>query len=273
MTWKTILVHLDPRPRSAERLALAARLAAQFDAHLVGLYAPGASHIPSYALAEAGPALRDMVLARAADNAREARRRFQAAAPQRAEWRAAEGDAAQALRLHARYADLVVAAQPQAGDEGDLIGLPDELALSAGRPVLFMPYAGEFAAVGKRVLIAWDAGREAARAVSDALPLLSGADAVEVAVFDPQRARRNHGAQPGADIALFLARHGVKVAVHTQSGAGYDVGAQILSRAADTSADLIVMGAYGHARVRELVLGGVTRTVLQAMTVPVLMSH
>jgi nucleotide-binding universal stress UspA family protein len=139
--------------------------------------------------------------------------------------------------------------------------------------VLFHPYAGDFPTVGKRVLIAWDAGREAARAASDALPLLRRADAVEVAVFDPQRARRNHGAQPGADIALFLARHGVKVSVHTQSGAGYDVGAQILSRAADTSADLIVMGAYGHARVRELVLGGVTRTVLEAMTVPVLMSH
>lgn len=277
MSYKTILVHLDPRPRSAARLALAGRLAAMFDAHLVGLYAPGAPRIPSYALAEAGPALRDLVEKRTVDAAREAERRFRGASAAlgeaRAEWRAAEGDAAHALRLSARYADLVVAAQPQAEDEGDMIGLADELALSAGRPVLFMPYAGDYPAVGKRVLVAWDGGREAARAVSDALPLLRRADAVEVAVFDPQRARRNHGAQPGADIALYLARHGVKVAVHTQSGAGYDVGAQILSRAADTSADLIVMGAYGHARVRELVLGGVTRTVLQAMTVPVLMSH
>jgi len=273
MSYKTILVHFDLRPRSSERLALAGRLAAQFGAHLVGLYAPGATRIPSYALAEAGPALRDMVLKREADDAREAQRRFQGAAPQGAEWRAAEGDAAHALRLHARYADLLVAAQPQSGDEGDLIGLADDLALSVGRPVLFHPYVGNFATLGKRVLLAWDAGREAARAASDALPLLARADAVEVAVFDPERARRNHGAQPGADIAAFLARHGVKVTVHTQSGAGYDVGAQILSRAADISADLIVMGAYGHARVRELVLGGVTRTVLQAMTVPVLMSH
>lgn len=273
MSYKTIVVHLDARPRSSERLDLACQLAAQFDAHVVGLYAPGAPRIPSYALAEAGPALRDLVAKRVVDSAREAEQRFRAAAQQRAEWRSAEGDAGLALRLHARYADLVVAAQPQADDEGDLIGLADDLALSAGRPVLFHPYAGSFPTVGKRVLIAWDGGREAARAVSDALPLLRRADAVEVAVFDPQRARRNHGAQPGADVALFLARHGVKVTVHTQSGAGYDVGAQILSRAADTSADLIVMGAYGHARVRELVLGGVTRTVLEAMTVPVLMSH
>jgi nucleotide-binding universal stress UspA family protein len=277
MTYKTILVHLDNRPRSGERLAFACRLAAQFEAHLVGLYAPGAYHIPSYALAEAGPALRELVDKRTAENARAAEQRFREAVAQqgdaRAEWRSAAGDTALALRLSARYADLVVAAQPQAEDEGDLAGLADELALSAGRPVLFLPYAGNFPAVGKRILIAWDGGREAARAVSDALPLLRRAQAVEVAVFDPKRARRQHGEQPGADVALYLARHGVKVTVHTQSGAGYDVGAQILSRAADTSADLIVMGAYGHARVRELVLGGVTRTVLQAMTVPALMSH
>jgi nucleotide-binding universal stress UspA family protein len=96
---------------------------------------------------------------------------------------------------------------------------------------------------------------------------------VEVSVFDPQRAAGKHGEQPGADIALYLSRHGVKVTVHRQSGAGYDVGAQILSRAADAAADMIVMGGYGHARVRELVLGGVTRTILESMTVPVLMSH
>jgi nucleotide-binding universal stress UspA family protein len=136
-----------------------------------------------------------------------------------------------------------------------------------------VPYTGRFAVSAKRVLIAWDAGREAARAVSDALPILKRAQAVEVAVFDPEREPVNHGEQPGADIGLYLARHGVKVSVARQSGAGFEVGAQILSRAADTSADLIVMGAYGHSRVRELVLGGVTRTILGAMTVPVLMSH
>jgi nucleotide-binding universal stress UspA family protein len=277
MTYKTILVHLDARPRSSERLAFAWQIAAQFEAHVVGLYAPGVQYIPSYVLAEAGAALRELVETRAADNARTAEQRFREAAAKRgdarAEWRAASGDAAPALRQSARYADLVVAAQPQAEDEAGLAGLADELALSAGRPVLFMPYAGNFPSTGRRVLIAWDGGREAARAVSDALPLLRRAQSVEVAVFDPSRSGGKHGAQPGADAALFLARHGVKVTVHTQSGAGYDVGAQILTRAAESSADLIVMGAYGHARVRELVLGGVTRTVLGAMTVPVLMSH
>ena len=277
MSYKTILVHLDHRPRCAERVNLAFGLAAQFDAHLIGLYAPGAPRIPSYALAEAGPTVREMLDQRRAERASQAEARFRDATRKHgdtsAEWRASDDDADAAVRQSARYADLVVAGQPEAGDEGDLRGLADELAFSAGRPVLFVPYAGRFSAPGKRVLIAWDAGREAARAVSDALPFLQRAEAVEVSAFDPERGRRGHGEQPGADIALYLARHGVKVTVHRQSGAGYEVGGQILSRAADTSADLIVMGSYGHSRVRELVLGGATRSMLEAMTVPVLMSH
>jgi len=277
MTYKTILVHLDHRPRSAERLGLAGSLADEFGAHLIGLFAPGSPRLPSYAQAEGGPLLRELLERRNAEVQRDAERHFRDIAKrhggERSEWRASQVDPAAAVQLSARYADLVVAAQPEAEDEGDLRGLADELVFSAGRPVLFVPYAGRFAALGKRVLVAWDAGREAARAVTDGLPLLQRAEAVEVCAFDPERGRRGHGELPGADIGLYLARHGVKVTVARQSGARYDVGSQILSRAADVGADLVVMGAYGHARVRELVLGGVTRTMLEAMTVPVLMSH
>ncbi|MDH3320838.1 MAG: universal stress protein [Betaproteobacteria bacterium] len=277
MTYKTILVHLDHRPRSTERLGLACSLADEFDAHLVGLFAPGGPRLPSYAAAEGGPVLRDLLEERRKEVLREVQRRFREVAQrnggERSEWRTADFDPAAAMRLSARYADLVVAGQPEDEEEGELRGLADELAFSAGRPVLFVPYAGRFAALGKRVLVAWDAGREAARAVTDALPLLKRAEAVEVCAFDPERGRRGHGELPGADVGLFLARHGVKVTVARQSGARYDVGSQVLSRAADIGADLIVMGAYGHTRVREMVLGGVTRTMLEAMTVPVLMSH
>jgi len=277
VTYKTILVHLDHRPRSTERLGLACSLADEFDAHLVGLFAPGGPRLPSYAAAEGGPVLRDLLEERRKEVLREVQRRFREVAQrnggERSEWRTADFDPAAAMRLSARYADLVVAGQPEDEEEGELRGLADELAFSAGRPVLFVPYAGRFAALGKRVLVAWDAGREAARAVTDALPLLKRAEAVEVCAFDPERGRRGHGELPGADVGLFLARHGVKVTVARQSGARYDVGSQVLSRAADIGADLIVMGAYGHTRVREMVLGGVTRTMLEAMTVPVLMSH
>jgi nucleotide-binding universal stress UspA family protein len=121
--------------------------------------------------------------------------------------------------------------------------------------------------------VAWNAGREAARAVTDALPLLTRADAVHVVAFNPDKGGADHGDTPGADIGLYLARHGVKVSVAQQQNEELAVGEQILSRAADLSVDLIVMGAYGHSRVRELMLGGATRTLLDSMTVPVLMSH
>jgi len=277
MSYKTILVHLDHRPRTSARLALAFRLAERFEAHVTGMFAPGMARLPSYAYADGGPALRDLLEQRQTELAKEARARFQEFAARngagRSEWRVAHGDADVAMRLSARYADLVVAGQPEESDEGELRGLGEELALSAGRPVLFVPYAGQFDDVGRRVMICWDAGREAARAVTDALPFLQSAEAVEVTAFDPERAARRHGEEPGADIGLYLARHGVKVTVARQSGAGFEVGAQILSRAADMNADLIVMGAFGHSRVRELVLGGATRTLLESMTVPVLMSH
>jgi nucleotide-binding universal stress UspA family protein len=272
VTYKTLLVHLDEQPRCTERLQLASTLAARFDAHLVGLFALGAARIPSYALAEAGPIVRDIEERRRAEAARKAEEEFRRAERRgggKSEWRLSADDAAAAVRLSARYADLVVLGQPQ---PGDALGrsFVEEVILSAGRPVLMVPYAGRFADAGRRVLVAWDAGREAARAVTDALPLLSMAQAVEVVAFGNGG---DHGPVPGADLSLFLARHGVKAAAARQHAPGVDVGNQILSRAADANADLIVMGAYGHSRLRELALGGATRSVLDAMTVPVLMAH
>jgi len=177
--------------------------------------------------------------------------------------------------LNARYSDLVIAGQRERDAEDDAGLAPefvDELVLSAGRPVLLVPYAGRFPDTGKRVLVAWNASAEAARAVADALPLLARAENVNVVVFEPGRTG-DHGEEPGADAALYLARHGVKATVSTYGSPDVDIGSQILSRAADNGADLIVMGAYGHSRMRELILGGATRTILESMTAPVLMSR
>jgi nucleotide-binding universal stress UspA family protein len=280
MSYKTILVQLDQGVRRGERLELAFGLAEKFDANLIGLFALSAPRIPSLALAEAGPVVVEAVKRQRGEAAQQAEREFRAGLVRhdgvRAEWRMSAQDALGAVRLHARYADLVVVGQPlPPGDDTDglLSGFAEELVLTAGRPVLLVPYAGRFSAVGDRVLLAWNAGREAARAMTDALPLLARAVEVQVVVFDPDRGSGDHGEEPGADIGLYLARHGVKVTVARQVGAGIDVGEQILSRAADVSADLVVMGAYGHSRTRELILGGVTRTLLESMTVPVLMSH
>ncbi len=277
MSYKTILVHLDTDKRVAERIDLAIRLADTFDSHLVGLFALSAPRIPSYALAEAGPVVVEVEARHRAEATRNAEVMFKSETARHgrsAEWRATQRDALAAATLSARYADLVVIGQHEPGNSSGVTpDFAEELVLSAGRPVLLVPYAGHFAQVGRRILVAWNAGQEAARAVTDALPLLTRASTVQVVAFNPAEAGDDHGDIPGADIGLVLARHGVKVSVAQQQSEEVDIGNQLLSRAADVEADLIVMGAYGHSRVRELVLGGVTRTLLDTMTVPVLMSH
>jgi nucleotide-binding universal stress UspA family protein len=278
MTYRTIVVHVGAGARRKERLDIACRLAAGFDSHLVGVFALTELMVP-FALGGNAGVVIDAEQRWRDELAKEAKRDFDAAAAragaQKSEWRRSDRGALGAMRVSARYADLVVVGQPDPdrATEDRMPGyFAEDLVLSAGRPVLLVPYAGHFAAVGSRVLVAWNASREAARAVTDALPLLQRAKSVEVVAFEPQRSGADHGAEPGADIALYLARHGVKVAAARQQ-AGIDVGSQILSRAADSDADLIVMGAYGHSRGRELVLGGATRSLFQAMTVPVLMAH
>jgi nucleotide-binding universal stress UspA family protein len=146
--------------------------------------------------------------------------------------------------------------------------------LSAGRPILITPASWTPRKIGNRVIVAWNARREATRAVNDAVPILTNADSVIVLVINPEKQIMSpHGGEPGADIALHLARHGIKaeveVAVSDESGPT-DI---LHSKTRELAADLIVMGAYGHARTRELVLGGFTRDLLQHMAVPVFMSH
>jgi nucleotide-binding universal stress UspA family protein len=278
MTYKTIVVHVGVDARRRERLDVASGLAAAFDAHLVGLFALTELLVPFALGGNAGMVIEAEQRWRS-EAAEAAKHDFAAAVAragvQKSEWRRSDRGALGAARVSARYADLIVIGQPDP-DRSVEEHMPgyfvEELVLSAGRPVLVVPYAGRFPGVGARVLVAWNASREAARAVTDALPLLQRAKWVEVVAFEPERSGADHGAEPGADIALYLARHGVKVSVARQQ-AGIDVGSQILSRAADSDADLIVMGAYGHSRARELVLGGATRSLLEAMTVPVLMAH
>jgi nucleotide-binding universal stress UspA family protein len=124
-----------------------------------------------------------------------------------------------------------------------------------------------------RVLVAWDGGREAARAVNDALPILERATAVKALLINPSDASNGHRREPGADIALHLARHGVKVTAARTVARDISVADAILAEISDYGADLLVMGAYGHSRAREFMLGGVTRQMLTTMPVPVLMSH
>ncbi len=276
MSYKTILVHIDSGKRCPLRIEVAIRLAQQHDAHLVALNALPPFQPPGYVMAEMGPAIVDaQKQAEAAEmvrTEREFNNQASAAGLTNVEWRSAIDDPVDAMTLHARYADLVVIGQTdRAGGSIMAVDFPERLVLAAGRPVLILPSVGSFATIGKRILVAWNATREATRALTDAIPMLRLAEAVNVMAVNPRRGE--HGKVPGADIGLYLARHGVRVEVKTDQGAEIDVGNELLSRAADLDADLIVMGGYGHSRLKEWVLGGATRTILESMTAPVLMSH
>lgn len=278
MSYKTIVLHLDASERCAVRERHAIALARRFGAHLIGLAVepplviPGSGHaeVVVRMLAERwdeDKALLEQAAARFVHRA-------QAQGLAAAEARVIIGEPEAVLCLHARYADLLIVEQAQPpSDDAEPWGSVERVVLVAGRPVLVFPYAGEPAAIGERVLIAWNASREATRALTDALPLLVGARQVDVLTVDAEPRPAGHGEMPGADIALYLARHGVRANVQPTYGADIGVGEWLLSRAADLGSDLIVMGAYGHSRLRELVLGGATRTMLEAMTVPVLMAH
>jgi nucleotide-binding universal stress UspA family protein len=280
MALKDILVNLDATAASAARLDLACALARKHGAHLTGLFVVDISVAAMAGAEGGGAALAELIeimrrdglaAAKVAEDAfREKTRREGVAA----EWRMVEGVAPQQVALHGRYADLIVVGQDSPEEGAPAAGPLLEAALfTSGRPVLVVPFTGRFETLGKRVLIGWNAKREAARAVHDALPLLAGADSASVLVVNPQPGSDLHGEEPGADIAQHLARHGVKVTVERIVAPDLGADDALLNRAAESGADLIVIGGYGHSRLRELVLGGVTRGLLRHMTVPVLMSH
>lgn len=178
------------------------------------------------------------------------------------------------MALQARYADLLVVGQKDPDEQafGQRSDLPEYLLMNTGLPLLMLPYTSGTVRFNGKALVAWDGSVEATRAVAQALPLLKLAREMVVLVFNPEERPGVHGEQPDADLALYLNRHGVRIEVSSPPSA-IDTGNALLSCAADMSANLLVMGGYGHARLRELLPGGVPRTILQSMTLPVLLSH
>jgi nucleotide-binding universal stress UspA family protein len=285
MAFKDILVHLDSSPRSATRLGIAAGVARRFGAQLTGVYVvdiPSAEFFYGAVMplaAGGAEQVVDQIRAEAVAAAEPVEAAFRELLRREGldgGWRLVEGNLPATVALHARYADLTVLGQAnhyEHRDEFDHDAVVAATVMGSGRPILVVPFAGDFPALGQRVLVAWNASREAARAVNDALPLLREAAAVTVLAVNPRRGIGGHGDVPAADIALHLARHGVRAeAAHTVADDIPD-GEALLSYAADIGADLIVAGAYGHSRARELVFGGVTRTLLIEMTAPVFLSH
>ncbi|SJZ89971.1 Nucleotide-binding universal stress protein, UspA family [Enhydrobacter aerosaccus] len=279
MGYKVILVHCDGGKTAAGRIGVAVELASRFDAHLVGLYVRPRFEAPIFSDGSlAMDALyRNYEAAVKADEAA-ASGLFKAALEGKGrsyEWHTAEGYADEALADFAHGADLVVVSQaePEPSAMGALPDLPERLALATERPVLVVPHIGVTGATGKTVLLCWNGRRESGRAAADALPLLEKADKVLVLTIDPPKGVGDEEPTSAASAVTWLERHGVKAALQRDTAADADVGDIILSRAADSSADLIVMGVYGHSRVREMMLGGASRTILSSMTVPILIAH
>ena len=279
MSYKTILVQVDQSAQSIERIRLAAALADAEQAHLIGTAMTGISRVvfEAGAFNQHDPAFDHHLraLRQYADKSLEI---FEVAMEEHpglsAESRLLDDDAVGGVSLQARYADLVVIGQfdSAAGVPGLLPSFPESVVMNSVRPVLILPGSYRFSALPSRAVIAWDGSLTAARAIAGALPLLRRAVNVRLAIFNPSERPDAHGEQPGADIALYLSRQGVPVEVLTRD-TQTDAGDALLSLCADEGADLLVMGAFGHTRFRELLLGGATRQILDSMTLPVLMAH
>ncbi len=248
-----------------------------FEAHVAGIAVSYEPIIPGAVMGGIPPEFIEAQRTEADKNAKSAIARFEAAAKRAglsAESRIISASVSGASEYFARIGrrfDIVVVGQDDP-DDNFQDAIVDETALfESGRPVIFVPFIHKSGAKLDRVMVCWDGGRAATRAIADSMPLLMKAKSVEIVMIAGKAASGDEIA--GADLGQHLARHGLKVDVKRITSPDIDVASTILSYAADSSADMIVMGGYGHSRLREFILGGATRGILGSMTVPVLMSH
>ena len=280
MPYRSLLVHLDDLPRCATRVDVAVRLARRYESHLVGLSPTG--RLP--ASPEGASGIFDIQTLQAAwstmrqiaeERVVRFKERCEHAGLVSCEGVVDEEDAGVSLARHAHCSDLVIVGQPdpQTSPDAASRAVAEQAILNGARPALVIPYAGPIETVGMDVLVAWNDSRESARAVADALPMLRDARRVRLMQCEsPLEAQAPDRKERIESVRKWLVWHGVDADAQVEA-TEIDVGNALLSRAADMGADLIVMGAYGHARWTERVLGGATRTLLSSMTIPVLMSH
>jgi nucleotide-binding universal stress UspA family protein len=271
MSLADILVHIDNTPNCSARLDVAIRLAQRHKASLTGLYViahkyyePRQQGTVEAAAASAKQLFDDRTTGSGVE-----------ALWHCVDWSVIGVSVAEIINHHAHYTDLVVVGQtlPGAAGKGFPADLPERLILGAGRPVLVVPYAGNFPNMGGRILVAWKAGRESTRAVNDALPLLKAARQVNLLAVNSSANYGDDSESLCANICLHLSRHGVIANAEKILAATASVGDTLLNRAYEEGFDLLVMGAYAHTPQGTLVLGAVAKHLLKDMTVPVLMSH
>ncbi len=280
MNPRTFVVSLNDTDNLDHLLATCSQLAARNEAHVIGVYI-----IPSvevYAV-YGGIAMADVVdtqRKRYQAMGQKVRQKFERIMSVNAlshEWRELDAISSSIGRefvQQCRFADLTIIAQVEANENcGVEPSFAEYVVMEAGRPVLLVPRGKSFETIGGKVLMGWNGAKEAARACFDALPFLPADSEVSIVWVDPQKQRSLAGNVPGAELAATLARHNINVTAEPMPTADSDAGRALLARVEDVGADLLVMGAYGHSRVREFVFGGATEHVLSNTMVPVLMSH
>lgn len=268
---RDILVHVDATPESESRTALAAVVAKRLAADLTAVFVLPPSDVATWASGSTLKAL-DLELIDLQDLAGQAEAQFMTMLRQhdlRGRWILDRGSAEACMIQRALVADLVVLGQRNP-TEPRTLEAPQDVIMACGRPVLMVPYIGSFAQVGQRPLLAWNDSREARRAFRDALPLVTGVQMASIIRVEPGPDEPD---QTVSDLKDYFARRWIKTSFELIANSELTPAEAVLARASDLGADLIVMGAYGHSRTREMVLGGMTRDILREMTVPVLMSH
>lgn len=280
MSYKTILAILDTADNCSAVADFAFAIAAETNAHVIGLHAETIAVVPLVAPMEipdpvAVQALQDMAHAETVEIERIVRKKAELEGVS-FEWRSftsAAGYGSAPLIESARSSDLLIASQADPAKPSDSHVDVDNFLLDSGRPVLMIPYTIRKPKPIKRVLVAWNGSKEAARATFDALPILKAADEVEVFSVDPVDNALQSAAVAGAEIAATLARHGVKATLATAISQHKHAATVIENRLSDSSIDLLVMGAYTHSRLWQMIFGGTTKTLLQSMTALTLLSR
>ena len=277
---KDIIVNLEHKIERDPARDFAITIAETFEAHVAGIAFAYTPELPGYASLEIRPEILVDMIAESERTALSAIERFEAAARRSlvsAEHRLLKTTGAGVgapviLATLARRFDLSVFMQsePDGVDNDDVI---ETSLFQSGRPLVVVPYIQKDGLKLDHVVCCWDGSSAAARAINDALPLLTKAASVDLLIVQNEKTKNETNVIRGAEMARHLARHDVKVEIETVPAADIDVTNVILSYVADSAGTLIVMGGYGHARIREFILGGVTRDMLKSMTVPVFMSH
>lgn len=270
MSFKDILVHMDYLRCCPARLALAIRIAKQHKAHLTGLFVISHSHYkPRRDSAKIEAAYMQSIF----DN--EIQKAGISAEWLCVDWPVIGVSMSEIVNMHAYHNDLVIVGQfnHSNSDDGTPADLPERLVIGSGRPVLIVPFSGEFKKVGERVMVAWKPGRESVRALNDAMPFLLEADQVTVLTINPSSSVESSDRSICDDVCLHLNRHGIRAITEQHTATDIPLGDMIINQASEEGCDLIVMGAFTNTQQRSLALSPVARKLLSHMTMPVLMAH